>query len=299
MTSWLAAALTGATLIAPASAHAQEGAVRLETSKALQRSAHAVAPRPEDADDDRSRAYSDGCLVSFGGRRSPDCVYGDTASDTTVILFGDSHALQYFRALEAIAIERGWRLVHLAKAGCPPSRARIRPSTRERYHRVCSEWRERALGRMRREEPALVVASGSTHYEAYEGSRMLSPRASLLALARGYVSTLERLTDVAPKVVVIRDSPRPPFDVPTCVAGALDRLRHCAFGKRTAMPSPDVITRAVGRVAGVTVVDPTSQLCPRRLCPAVIGDVLVWRNTAHLTATYAGTMARWLGRRLP
>jgi hypothetical protein len=30
----------------------------------------------------------------------------------------------------------------------------------------------------------------------------------------------------------------------------------------------------------------------------VIGDVLVYRNAGHLTATYARTLAPWLGRRL-
>ena len=44
------------------------------------------------------------------------------------------------------------------------------------------------------------------------------------------------------------------------------------------------------------VIDPLPELCPTRLCPAVIGDVLVWRGEAHITATYAATMARWLGR---
>jgi hypothetical protein len=44
-------------------------------------------------------------------------------------------------------------------------------------------------------------------------------------------------------------------------------------------------------------------LCPRtprgRRCPAVVGNALVYRDTYHLSATYARTLAPWLMRRLP
>jgi hypothetical protein len=215
------------------------------------------------------------------------------------VLFGDSHVLQYFPALERIALDRGWRLVHLSKAGCPPPPARLRhPPTRERYNRACREWRESALRRIAREQPFLVVVSGSTHYHVYEGSRRLGRRASDRVLAAGYADTLGRLAALAPRVVAIRDAPRPTLDVARCVARHMDDLRRCAFTRPPGRTRPDTFSRAALSVRGVEHVDPLPELCPQRLCPAVIGDVLVWRGEAHLTATYAGTMARWLGRRL-
>jgi hypothetical protein len=62
---------------------------------------------------------------------------------------------------------------------------------------------------------------------------------------------------------------------------------------------PDPITVAARGVPGTRVIDPTGQFCAGTLCPAVIGDVLVYRNSGHVTATYTATMAPWLGRRLP
>jgi hypothetical protein len=279
-------------------AAAPQGAVRLETTTELQRSAPKVWPAPRHADADRSRAYYDGCLVPFRATLSPACVYGDRKSSTTVVLFGDSHALQYFPALERIALARRWRLVHLSKAGCPPAPGRLRhPATLERYNRACRRWRTYALRRMQRLHPALIVVSGSTHYHVYEHGRRLDPAGSLAALARGYAQTLRRLTSLG-RVVVIRDSPRPPFDIPPCVRGALRHLRRCAFDRPAALTGPDVISRAIARVDGVTLLDPLAEFCPTRLCPAVIGDVLVYRGEAHITATYAATMARWLDQRL-
>jgi hypothetical protein len=274
------------------------GATALDTSTKLQRSASAVAPRPPRAADDRSRAFRDGCLVPFAALRSPRCVYGRHRSQKTVVLFGDSHALQYFPALLRIAHDRGWRLVHLTKSGCPPAAARLRyQPTYERYNVACVKWRENTIRRIAQERPFLVVAGGATHYHVYDGG-WLGRGDSDRVLAAGYVQTLRRLVALAPRVVVIRDSPRPPLDVARCVVRHMDSLRRCAFRRPARLTRPDTISRAVDSVAGVEQIDPLPVLCPQHLCPAVIGDVLVWRNEAHLTATYAATMARWLRREL-
>ena len=47
------------------------------------------------------------------------------------------------------------------------------------------------------------------------------------------------------------------------------------------------------------LIDPLPILCPRRRCPSVMGHVLVYRNTYHMTATFARTLSPWLGRELP
>ena len=41
-----------------------------------------------------------------------------------------------------------------------------------------------------------------------------------------------------------------------------------------------------------------SRFCLPDLCPAVVGDVLVYRNSGHITASYMKTLAPWLERRL-
>jgi hypothetical protein len=216
-----------------------------------------------------------------------------------VVLFGDSHALQYFPALQDIARRRGWRLVHLAKAACPPSRVRVVSTILRREYPECDRWREHALQRIDRERPAMVVTTGSARYTVVTGGERLDRRASQAALAVGYEPTLERLGAAAAEVIVLRDTPRPPIYVPDCVADAMDDLRRCAFARSAALDVPDPITVAARGVPGTRVIDPTGQFCAGTLCPAVIGDVLVYRNSGHVTATYTATMAPWLGRRLP
>jgi hypothetical protein len=88
------------------------------------------------------------------------------------------------------------------------------------------------------------------------------------------------------------------FDVPACVSEHLDALRRCAFARGPAAARAREVSDGARLVRGVTVLDPTDLICLPDVCPSVIGDVLVYRNSGHLTASFAATLAPWLGRRL-
>ena len=270
------------------------GARVLERGEAPQQEAVAIRPDLAKAEDDRGLPFEEGCHIKNDDRvESPECAYGDLRSDTTVVVFGDSHGLQYAPGMIALAERRGWRLESLTRAGCTVALVQLKPR--------CDQWRENTLRRIARTRPALVVVTTGTmdRYEvrAEDGTR-LSREESQPLLERGMEETLRRLKATGAKVAVIRDQPRLPFDPIDCVAGNLESLDQCAF-------SPDrpvdyaFDARAARRVPGVKLIDPMPLLCPQRICPSVVGNVLVYRNTYHLTATFAATLDRWLGRKLP
>jgi hypothetical protein len=49
---------------------------------------------------------------------------------------------------------------------------------------------------------------------------------------------------------------------------------------------------------GTHLIDVTAEVCPDDLCRAVIGNALVFRDKAHLTATFARTLSPWIDRGL-
>ena len=71
-----------------------------------------------------------------------------------------------------------------------------------------------------------------------------------------------------------------------------------AFSRRSAVADAATVAAGVRRVPRIGVIDPTSRFCLAKLCPAVIGDVLVYRNSGHVTASFTETLAPWLSRRL-
>ena len=295
-----AAALVASEERVPTLAASQvRGASALVEQDAPQRTAAALRPDPVHPGDDRSQMQDDGCLTKLEDTVSRRCVYGDADSAHTVVLFGDSLAMQYFPALDAIAKRRHWRLVGLTKAGCPPVDTEVYNHRLEREYRECTAWREATLKRIEElERPEMMIVTGRMSTPAMRGGELLSPSAGRVAMERGYVAMLERLRAPGTKVVAIKDLPRSPRNVPDCVSGSLDEIDRCAF-RRTPDNSEEFDARAAHMVGGVRLVDMTPYVCPRGLCRAVIGDAITFRDYDHLTPTFARTLAPMFERALP
>jgi hypothetical protein len=241
----------------------------------------------------------DGCLTKLEDTVSKECTYGDTDSRRTVVLFGDSLAMQYFPALDDLARRHHWRLVGLTKAGCPPVEAEVYNHRLERDYRECTTWRNGTVARiLDRERPAMVIVTGRMSTPAMRDGRVLDPAASRAAMERGYVAMLERLRASGTKVVAIKDLPRSPRNVPDCVSASLGDFNRCAF-VRAPSNSEEFDARAAHMVPGVRLVDMTPFVCPHGLCRAVIGDAITFRDYDHLTPTFARTLAPMFDRALP
>ena len=254
---------------------------------------NSVRPNPSSAAADKGQLWDDGCVLLHDETDSPPCVYGAKNSPKTVVVFGDSHALQWFAPLIKIANRKHWRLVGLVRAGCVVGDVQ--------YERPCDVWRRKAMRRILTEErPDLVIVSDSTggRYQIVRGGQRLDRRRSEPFLIAGFARTLRRLKRNGAEVAVIRDQPLAPFEPPDCVSQNLDQLNKCTFiGRRKRWHAYDFF--GARRVAGVKLIDPIRILCPRNRCPSVMGRVLVYRNTYHLSATFARTLTPWLERELP
>ena len=74
--------------------------------------AGAVEPAARRSAAARNRAlpYTKGCVnVGVNARLQP-CEFGVPGAERTILLYGDSHAVQWFEPLEQIAQQRGYRL---------------------------------------------------------------------------------------------------------------------------------------------------------------------------------------------
>jgi len=284
-----------------ASAREVAGAAALARGPQIQQSADRLRPNPRDADGDQPKMY-DGCFVGHEGLDSPACVFGDRRSQRTVVLFGDSHAMMWGPAMDVAAKRRGWRLVTLAKQGCTIAMVPIYNAPLGRHYDECDTWRARTLRRIvTKEKPDLIVVDSVSRYEVMHGDSRSGPYSaeSLRALTDGTARMLRRLRATRAPVAIMAATPTAPTNVPACVSGALDDLEKCAFALAGSVKGPPVNADAAAQAGGVAVVNPLPVLCPGGRCPAVIGDVLVYRDNNHITATYSRTLGPWLSRRLP
>ena len=249
----------------------------------------AAAPR------DYPAPYFDGCHVQQAGviSRKATCIYGDATSPTEIILFGDSHALSWFPAVEEVAMREGWRLRVLTMSACSPADI---PNWNSNYHRVstaCSAWRKHAMSEIAADSPAIVLVAGTRGFATVGASgTILKGAARTRAWQAGMDRTLERLVPLAARVIYIGDSPLATQDPPRCLAANPMSTLACATPVSSAIDATWLADeRQAADVAYTGFVDPTPWICPSSPCPVVIDGVLVFRDMGHLTATFASTLA--------
>ncbi len=250
--------------------------------------------------DDLPVIYSDGChldqtTVTFG-----TCVYGDVSSHTTVVLFGDSHAAQWFPTVERLANVEHWRLVSLTKSGCTPVSVTVWLPALNRGYTECDAWRQLAFERIAQEKPSLVLVSSSRGTPLALGGARAEIGDHEDVWSRGVQDTVARVAASAGHVTVIGDTPIAVVDPPACLSQHLDDVLACATARSHALdPVFNRVEEAATAAAGASFVDPTGWICPTEPCPAVIGSYLVYRDEHHLTTPFAEALARRLLAALP
>ena len=257
-----------------------------------------LRPTLNDAAGDEARPQRDGChLTLVSGVRPGECVYGPANAGKTVVLLGDSHALQWFPALDLIASDAGWRLVSFTRSSCSPAPVAVRNSKLKRRYTECDGWQRWVSRRIDQLGPGLVVVTSSTNYLGMLADHPADPVAEWSAAWDGLFG---RLRAAARHVAVLTDTPTLTGDPVECIARHSTAIRDCAEPAGAVLRDQNArrAIRTAASRAGVTVIDPTPWLCSHR-CPLVVGDLLVYRDTNHLTTAYAESLAPLLSNALP
>jgi peptidoglycan/LPS O-acetylase OafA/YrhL len=216
---------------------------------------------------------------------------GDGTASRVIVLVGDSHAQQWFEPLNAIARQRGLRLVVLTKQACPPPGATI--VRRAAPYTECDAWRERALRKIEQLRPERIVVSWLLYGESPVG---VSGHADE-AWATAWAATARRLTATAARVTLLEDTPYPGIDVPVCVSLHLAAVHRCDSRSLPYADRRRLIARTAQQ-AGVARIDPVPWFCVAGSCPRIIGNVLVYRDPSHMSAVYSRRLTPLLDRAL-
>ena len=236
---------------------------------------------------DTGIVYDNDCHVYYDSEVKTDCVFGDPNGAVTVALFGDSHAAQWFPALDTIAAENGWRLLSLTQGGCPFLDVLTYNGKDKVNLTWCQPWRDSVRGYLREQNVSVVFLS------QYYRLRSASDQEAIgvddwEALLPGLIDSF-RADGIEP--ILIGDSPYREDEVPGCIAANRSRIDRCAPGD--AAPELAAIDESMRRVADdreVGLIEPRRWLCVDGYCPPVVGNLLVYRDQSHLSATFVSWM---------
>lgn len=241
------------------------------------------------------------------------CVWNEEGVGVPVYLVGDSAAAQYLAGVRRAAEEQDSPLRLIAAAHCPLTTAtRVNATTGVETDLACDEHNQQALDLLTQAGPGVVLlvtsnrywyvtddlftrAAGSTDTDGDtdtgRGRDKIDPEASRIALEEGLGEVVTRLQAsgqnvvlVSPTVTFLNGQLATPERMPLFLL--LDRESGLSVPRRSLEPGQEAAEEAVARVAkstGANLVDLSDWQCPQGNCPAFMGDVLVYADSAHLS----------------
>ena len=228
-------------------------------------------PSPITAKKDFASFYNDkDCYINSQKSGLSKCSYGETDNpEYTIALVGGSHSGHWMPALEIVAERQNLQIDLYNKDGCRFSG----DDMKGRLSESCMEWNDAVMEPLLSDPPDLVFTTANVSSGA--------------AIPPGYLSKWRELEGIT-EVFAVRDNPRMIVDPPTCVEETPD---ECSRPKVDALPEIPPWENTENIPNNVIFADMTDYFCEDDTCSPVIGNVLVYRDTHHLTASYSKTMA--------
>lgn len=199
-----------------------------------------------------------------------------------IVVLGDSHAQQYMAALGPIAKNHGWEVVTLLKGNC-----RFGGDSPER-DADCNAFNKASSNYVLEHKPdAVFTVASLTHKDAPFETEV--PQ---------YLEGIKPLTDAGIDVIGIRDNPRFTVNMPECVQKKGADAADCNVPLEESLAASSPLDDYRGKVARLHLMDMSDFICANGTCPAVVGNVYVYKDDNHLTKTYVQSMIPMFEKRL-
>ncbi|HVJ92898.1 MAG TPA: acyltransferase family protein [Labilithrix sp.] len=258
-----------------------------------------MTPSPSEAGADLSSGHRARCLADPPFVSPIWCEMGDPNGTYRVVVTGDSKIFQYFDALHEAGKALGWRILSATKAACPFADAKVLTLTDETPFETCREFDAALLEQLRSNPPDVMITSQYANRGLLPGQ---STAPVTQVMIDGLVRRWSEVRSWGTKMIVILDNPTPNGvgHVYECLLQHPKNHEKCAFDRATGILNSGALTQraAAERVPGTRIVDLTDYICPQDRCAPVIGNVLVYRQSSHLTNTYARSLAPVLTAKL-
>jgi len=252
-----------------------------------------ITPRVSKQADDRVKVWADGCMLANRRVELLPCIYGDPTSSTHILIFGDSHADQWFPGLEAAAIANHWKLEVISKKACPSAQISVMYDGPQTYPE-CDEWQPLALDYVAKSTAQLVIITNWRHrYDQNVDGR--TNTVSLDEWRDATRAAAEPLVQAGKKVLLLSDTPYPHRQVDQCLASSPRNVTRCHLDRAKALDTDDnTMLRELAPQIGATFVETTDWFCTPTTCPAVVGNMAVYQDTNHINNTYGLFLAPYL-----
>lgn len=242
-----------------------------------------LLPGPLWARLDRAPVYKDGCHQTSSGTAPLSCVYGNSTAAHTIAVVGGSHSAQWIPALQDILAGTDWKIVTYTKSSC--LFVGMGGGQAIANEAACDEWNKRVMARLVETHPDAIFTTSS---RAEAGDEAIPP---------GWSAQMRLVAAAGIDTIAIRDTPWMGFDVAECVEQYGSDAAQCRR-ERSTLLDDDNPAAAIGALEGAHFLDLTDRFCDARWCYPVSGNVLMFHDKHHISASYAKTLAPILAEQL-
>jgi hypothetical protein len=228
--------------------------------------------------------YHDKCHLDFGVSKpvSP-CFYGDLRSSKVVVLTGDSHAAQWFDALNAVALKLHWKVLALTKSSCPAS---FLPTVRNGSpDATCAQWQRYIAARIKTLQPSKVIVTAFSEYRY----SLVQVGSYPSLYAKGQADFLRALGLPAASIYYIEDTPHPAHPVTDCLSKNPHSTGFCDFPLTRS--DATLSTRSVVTTSGVHYLNFSNIFCPLNNCRASYLGHNTYRDGSHISVSTSKALA--------
>lgn len=200
------------------------------------------------------------------------CSYGVlNEPDYVIAVVAGSHSAHWFPALEPLAQELNFRLDMYNHDGCRFTDADPDGHLTEQ----CIDWNANLLEVLKKDPPSLVFTTASLNKRDH--------------VPEGFASQWEKLEGIS-TIFAIRDTPRMDEHVPECLARTNGDVDACSMPRDEALSRVAPWENTPKLPSNVIYADLSDYFCDDTTCYPVIGNMMIYRDQHHLTASYVKTL---------
>jgi len=233
------------------------------------------------------------------------CTFGNKSSHETVVLTGDSRAQMWLDAFVTIAQGANFKLILLAKSGCPSPFATYRVNNNGTYSNsvwaACTKWHTFVRQTINTLKPQVVVMSSESDL-ALANPVHYAQAAEIQQDTAAFLKSIPTKT----RTVVLGGFPEPgSASSPTlCLSKGPSSLLTCSFTPSTDVTINNQAVQSAAKSSGASFINQTPWLCGTT-CPAIIDGIVPYTidgyhidntYTTHLTGVLWTALNRFLGK---
>ncbi|OBI52047.1 acetyltransferase [Mycobacterium kyorinense] len=252
-----------------------------------------MRPTVLEASKDLPPSTRDGCISDFKNAALINCSYGDQQATRTIALAGGSHAEHWLTALDLLGRMHHFKVVTYLKMGCPLSTEEtpLIMGNNAPYPE-CHDWVQKAMAKLVADRPDYVFTTSTRPWNIKAGDVMPA----------NYIGIWQTFSDNNIPVLAMRDTPwmvkdGSPFEPADCLAKG-GNAQSCGIKRAEVLSDRNPTLDFIEQFPLLKPLDLSDAVCRAEMCRAAEGNVLIYHDAHHLSATYMRTLAGELGRQV-